>query len=214
MSDIVPFLAAIARQATPQPFASAVKTIVTPATPSPWLPGAQGASPASVTAQPEAVSAAEIEAIQAAAREAGRQQGIAEGLLETAALRARLTGLCAAMAASSGHAIDATSELVADAATAVMAAWVEKVDRKELFAPLVRSWLAASQAPAAAHVHPMDVGAMTAAIGDAPMTVVGDVGVAAGDVVIRGATLELAHAWEPRLRELRDGIAAALDNHP
>ena len=53
-------------------------------------------------------------------------------------------------------------------------------------------------------------GQLRAAIGEAAITVTEDSSLPPGDLAIADATRELAQAWEPRLRELREAIAGAL----
>ena len=48
-------------------------------------------------------------------------------------------------------------------------------------------------------------------IDEAPLAVVGDPTLARGEVRIRGGALELTHAFEARLPELRTAILAALE---
>jgi hypothetical protein len=93
----------------------------------------------------------------------------------------------------------------------VIEAWLETANRSELFAPIVRGWVARSSGqPATARVHPGDVAALTATIGDAPLTIAPDSALAPGALEIRSPNLELIHDWRARLPELRTAIASAL----
>jgi flagellar biosynthesis/type III secretory pathway protein FliH len=169
--------------------------------PSPWSPKADPAQATPVFVDHEAARA------EAMAR--GRE----DGLRETAELRARLTKLTAAIDLARSAVAALSADLIADAATTVVSAWTESADRRDLFAPIVRGWLARATGDATAHVHPSEVEAMRAVVGDAPIQVVADNGIARGNVQIRSAELELAHQWEPRLRELREAIATAVEEN-
>jgi len=194
---IEPFLsrggAAVAR-----PLGAALPAVETEPAPSPWSPKthAQHAAPA-VDHQ--------------AARAEAAAQGREDGLRETAELRIRLQRLADELELAKAAFAAASADLIADAATAVVGAWTESVDRRELFAPIVRGWLARATGDATAHVHPSEVAAMRETVGDAAIRVVGDDSVKRGDVRIRATGLELSHAWEPRLRELREAIATAVE---
>jgi len=199
-TKVAPFLSTIPAS-KPRPLGAALPSVESgePA-PSPWSPKAEP------TAQPTPVFV-DHEAARAEAVARGRE----EGLRETAELRARLTKLTAAIDLARSAVAALSADLIADAATAVVAAWTETADRRELFAPIVRGWLARATGDATAHVHPSEVEAMRAVVGDARIQVVADNGIARGNVQIRSAELELAHEWEPRLRELREAIATAVE---
>ncbi len=197
MSDIVPFLTAVAA-ATSKPLGSALPRVATPESTSPWSP----------KPKVEAVETlvVDVAAITAQAIEAGRD----EGLRETETLRATLVQLIGELDRARAAFVTPASELVADAAASVVEGWVGATDRKVLFAPLVEAWMTSGSTRAMARCHPGDIEAMKAAIGAAAITVTGDATMKSGDLAIADATRELAHAWEPRLRELRDAIAGAL----
>ncbi len=201
MSDVVPFLSAIAAQAAPRSFTSTLPVAQVPVGTSPWSPQPPPPPPSA----PPVVDV-DVESITSEAREAGRR----EGLAETEALRAKLVALCVQLEAKVAGVTADTVALVAESAATVVEAFVGATDQKQLFAPVVTQWLAAARGPATACVHPSDVEAMTETIGAAPLTVVGDESVARGDVVIRGAAFEVEHRWDEHFRALRHGIAAAL----
>jgi flagellar biosynthesis/type III secretory pathway protein FliH len=204
MSDVVPFLSAIAAHAAPRPapsaFGAALPVAQVPVGTSPWSP--QPPPPPPVAALP----AIDLESLKSEARETGRR----EGLAETDALRTKLAALCAQLETKLAAVSADTVEIVAESASTVVEAFVGATDQKRLFAPVVQQWLAAARGPATACVHPADIAAMTETIGDAPLTVVGDESVARGDVVIRGAAYEIEHRWDEHFQALRHGIAAAL----
>jgi flagellar biosynthesis/type III secretory pathway protein FliH len=201
VSDLKPFLSTIPSVGPPRALGAALPVHQVPeTTPSPWSPKPQAATP--VQQAP-----IDVEAIRAEAIAAGR----AEGLRETEQLRGRLRILVDALQDARENMASPAADLIADAATAVVAAWTERGDRRELFAPIVRGWIARCQGEATAHVHPSDVEAMTEVVGSANIKVVADDHVAKGGVKIRGVALEVSHAWEARLRELREAIATALE---
>jgi hypothetical protein len=196
--DIRPFLPIT--PAPTRPLGAALPALVTPEALSPWSPRAA----AEALAGP---SPAELAAVLDEARERGR----AEGLAETAALRDRLTGLVAELAAARAALVPPTAEVIAEIASFVIETWVGHTDRAVTFAPIVAGWLAqSSDQPATARVHPGDAAALAVAIGDAPLAIAGDPGLAPGALELRGAALELSHDWRPRLAELRTAIVAAL----
>lgn len=200
-SDVVPFLAAVAA-ASSKPLQAALPQILTAAATSPWSPQPTPAAPPPVVEVPQI----DVAAITAQALEDGR----AEGFRETEALRAKLIQMIDELdRARQSFAMPAT-ELVADAAATIVEAWVGVADRKELFAPVVAAWLASGSKGATARCHPADVDTLRAAIGDAAIEVTADPSLPPGDIAIADATRELAQAWEPRLRELRDAVAGAL----
>jgi len=210
--SLTPFLfAAAADDGEVRPFGAALPVHAAPPARSPWTPSPGPDAAGGPTAPGEAlVAAARAEAakLRAEASEAGR----AEGLREIEAQHARLAGLVDEL----GRARDARDASLADhiagAAIAVIEAWLGRaVTGAERFAPIVRGWLAAGpQAGAIARVNPAEVGAMRAAIGDAPITVAADPSLPAGDVRITAGARELHHAWTDRLGELREAIAASV----
>lgn len=196
MSDIVPFLKAVAGTTT-KPLGSALPRIATPEPTSPWSP--------KPTVQIVETPQIDIAAITAQAVEAGR----AEGLRETAALRTKLAQIIAELDQARDAFVTPAAELIADAASSVVEGWIG-TDRKAQFAPLVEAWMMTGSAGASARCHPDDVEAVKVAIGEVGIPVIPDGSIKRGDLVIADATRELAHAWEPRLRELREAIAGAL----
>jgi flagellar biosynthesis/type III secretory pathway protein FliH len=202
--DVRPFLAHTASPT--RPLTAALRSIDRPPPTSPWLPRVVTELTAAA-AVPIGPSEAELEAIYSDARERGR----ADGLAETADLREQLTGLVEELAAVRAAVAAPAAELISELACCVVEAWTESAERGALFAPVVRSWaLRAPDQPATARVHPEDIAALTAVIGDAALTVVGDPALAPGTIQIRNPTLELCHDWRARLGELRTAIAGAL----
>jgi len=195
---IEPFLSR-SGAAAPRPLGAALPAIDNEPAPSPWSP------------KPEPGHASAFVADHEAARAEAAARGREDGLRETAELRARLQRLADELELAKAAFAAASADLIADAATAVVGAWTEGVDRCELFAPIVRGWLARATGEATAHVHPSEVAAMREVVGDAAIQVIGDDSVKRGDVRIRATALELSHAWEPRLRELREAIATAVE---
>jgi flagellar biosynthesis/type III secretory pathway protein FliH len=173
--------------------------------PAPWLPREPGPSP-SPDPVPVALDTAQLE------RDA-RERGRAEGLAETAALRERLATLVVALESERSRNLGLASAQIADAAVTTVSAWLGSEDRAARLAPAIQRWLGrcAGEQHVTARVHPDDVDAMKAAIGDANIEVVGDPAFRAGDLVIRGGLFELVHRWDERLRELHELIVAALD---
>ena len=162
-----------------------------------------------VNEAPAVAAAIPAEALASAADEA-RARARAEGLEETAALRAQLVEVIDQLTAARAALAPPTAEVIAEVCGCVIESWLAATDRAALLAPLVNAWLAASAQPATLQVHPDDVAAITALIGEAPITIVADPALAVGALAIRGAALELAHDWRARLPELRAAIAAAL----
>jgi hypothetical protein len=195
--DIRPFLPGAP---TPtRPLGAVLPVLATPPATSPW-------SPRSMADAPAALSVTEIAELRAEARDRGR----ADGLAETAALRARLTALIGQLAAARDALFPPTAEVIAEIATCVVETWIGNTHRSAAFAPIVRGWLARLTEPATARVHPDDAAALAEAIGDAPIAIAADPALAPGALAIRGAALELVHDWPARLAELRTAIVAAL----
>jgi flagellar biosynthesis/type III secretory pathway protein FliH len=201
-NQLQPFLSSVATAT--RPFQSALPAIDTPVAPSPWTPKATPARP------PPPPIAIDVEALRAEAVASGR----AEGLRETAALRDRLAAVLRELEVVRAAIVAPTATQIADAAVTVVSAWVANEDKRALFAPIVAAWCGAGQTTGVAHVHPADAEALTAAIGELPITVALDADIAPGDVAIQNAGFELAHRWESRLPELRDAIARALESAP
>jgi flagellar biosynthesis/type III secretory pathway protein FliH len=200
-SDVVPFLTAVAA-ANSKPLQAALPQIQTASAPSPWSPQPTPVAPAPVVETPQI----DVAAITAQAMEDGR----AEGFRETEALRAKLIQMIDELDRARQSFATPATELVADAAATIVEAWVGASDRKALFAPIVAAWIASGSKGATARCHPSDVETLRAAIGEAAITVTEDPSLPPGDIAIADATRELAQAWEPRLRELREAIAGAL----
>jgi flagellar biosynthesis/type III secretory pathway protein FliH len=203
VSDIVPFLTAVASASAPKPLQATLKQIVTAPVTSPWSPQpTPSAAPAAVVEQPTI----DVEAITAQAIEEGRAQGLAE----TEQLRSKLVQMIAELDRARQAFVAPAAEMIAGAAGAVVEGWIGATDRAALFRPVVESWLTSGAQTATARCHPADADALRGAIAEAAITVKPDVSIKPGDVTIADATRELAHAWEPRLRELREAIAGAL----
>lgn len=203
--DVQPLFAVLA--AGTRPLAAAFAATPAPAPVTSWLPQANELKePDDTTVR---LRAEELAELRAKAIEDGR----AEGLRETAVLRDTLKQLALALAAARDTKIDQAAEAIADCTIASIEGWLDSVPAEQVFAPAIRGWLARSNGAAAtAKVHPSQVAAMTAAIGDAPITVEADASVAPNDLKIRGEALDQTHAWPERLRELRDTIATALES--
>jgi flagellar biosynthesis/type III secretory pathway protein FliH len=196
VSDIRPFLSVVASSV--KSLGAVLPAATQPDAITPWTPKAQ-ATPI------------DVEAERAAAREAAR----AEGDRETAALRGKLTALVGALETARRElAQPEIPELIADASLSVVRTWLGATPHEALFAPIVRAWLAKATEPATAHVHPDDVEALRAAIGEGAINVVGDPALAPGDIRIRGGALELAQRWDSRLAELRTAIIEAYEDKP
>lgn len=208
MSDVRPLFQTIATSSEPRPLGTALARIATPPATSPWLPGT-GATPPAPPPAPD-TRAPDTHAIEEEARERGRQQGLAE----TAELRAQLSLAIEALTAARTQARQATAETIAEAATAVIAAWTGVAAPAELYAPIVGAWLARCTAPATARVHPTHAAALHELVADAPLSIVGDAALAPGDIRITGEALELSFDWNRELAALRTLLAAALGEAP
>jgi len=200
-----PLFAVLAASQAARPFASAIAVQATPPVAAPWLLQAQ--NPVAVDDGAAARTAAALAEARATAVEEGR----AEGLRETAALRETLQKLAAQLIAARDAKLASAAEAVAECAVAAIEGWVVTAPKQELFAPVVKAWMERGGATATAKVHPSGVAALTAAIGEAPIAIEADPAMAPGDLKIRGEALDMSHAWAERLRELRDAIATALE---
>lgn len=201
MSDVLPFLATLAPSAGVRPITSALPQVQVQTGTSPWSP-----KPPPISEAP-AEPPIDFDALRDEAIEAGR----AEGLRETAALRARLQQLVTALAEAEAEASQTRANLIADAAATVVDAWIGASGSAAKLAPIVRAWENRSDDPAAVHVHPSEVEGLREAIGESPVTVVGDAAQRPGTLQLRSAAHELTHDWERRLAELRDAIVHALE---
>lgn len=224
MSDLQPFLfASVADPDEVRPFAARLPLHPAPPAQSPWTPSSVTplGLPAPSAAAEELLAAARAEAAQlrADAVAAGRAEGLRAAEQQREKLAALAGELVRAQTARDAHAAD----LVSTAAVVVIEAWLGRaITGAERFAPIVRGWLAASAGAAAgpgdrdaadraiARVNPADVAAMREAIGDAPVSVLGDVAVAAGDTRITVGARELHHVWSERLDDLREAIATSV----
>src|SRR3569623_2028703 len=200
-----PLFAELAASQAARPCASAIAAQATPPVAAPWLLQAQ--NPVAVDDGAAARTAAALAEARATAVEEGR----AEGLRETAALRETLQKLAAQLIAARDAKLASAAEAVAECAVAAIEGWVVTAPKQELFAPVVKARMERGGATAPAKVHPSGVAALTAAIGEAPIAIEADPAMAPGDLKIRGEALDMSHAWAERLRELRDAIATALE---
>jgi len=188
-----------------RPLGAVLPSHATPPPISPWSPRAEAPPIAAPLAGP---SEAELSAAFEDAREHGRAQGRAE----TAELRAQLAGLVDELAAARAAVAAPAGELIAEIASCVIEAWTQSEDRGAMLAPIVHGWShKAPDQPATARVHPGDVSALAAAIGDIPLAIAGDPELAPGAIEITSPTLELRHDWRTRLAELRTAIAGAIE---
>ena len=195
--DIRPFLATLQGSSALRPFAQALPVHAVPAGQSPWNP------------QPTAVPQVDVEAITAKAIADGR----AAGQRELDNQRKKLDALITMVQGEREADAKRIAELVANAAATVIEAWLDETsDRASLFAPLVKSWLVKTGTGegSTARVHPGDVVAMRAAVGDAMIAVEADPTMQPGDVQLRGEILDITHSWAERLDELKAAIATAM----
>lgn len=199
MSTIRPFLSTIASApSAPRAFGSTLATIATAPATSPWSPQGQPAPPAPTV---------DTAAIEDAARERGRE----EGLAETAELREQLAKAIAAFTSARAALVTPSAMKIASAAAAVVGAWTETAAPSELYAPIVHAWIAKHEAPASVHVAPSHVAAIEELIQNAPIMVIADASMRAGDLRFSSPTMELSHSWDQSLADLRDVIANALE---
>jgi hypothetical protein len=190
--------------ATVRPLGAVLPSHATPPPISPWSPRTEAPPVAPPAAGP---SEAELSAVFEQAREHGR----ADGRAETAELRAQLTALVDELAAARAAVAAPAAELITEIASCVIEAWTLSEDRGAMLAPIVRGWSQkAPGQPATARVHPGDVTALAAAVGDLPLAIVGDPALAPGAIEITSPTLELCHDWRTRLSELRTAITGAI----
>jgi flagellar biosynthesis/type III secretory pathway protein FliH len=179
----------------------ATSPVVGPATVTPWL-ATVAAAPGPTAADRAALATARAEAVAA---------GRTEGLSETERLRGRLAAAIDAAAAARAASTTETTALVAEVATMVVETWLGAAAAADRLRPIVTGWLAGAVTPATAAVHPSELDGMLCAVDDAAITVVADPALAPGDVVITGGAFELRVDWRERLAELRDLVAAALE---
>jgi flagellar biosynthesis/type III secretory pathway protein FliH len=202
VTDVVPLFATLSSGT--RPFGEALPATATKPAPSPWSPKVDAAPAVDETAQRLALEKAKRDAAE---------QGRAEGLRETEALRGKLRQLVTELEKSREVRTDRYAEAIADAAVTSIEAWIGKYDRAALFQPIIRAWIAAAggATAAVARVNPADATAMKLAIGDVPIRIEPDAKLAAGDVELRGDALDTTHVWRDRLAELRDAIATAIE---
>jgi flagellar biosynthesis/type III secretory pathway protein FliH len=203
ISDVVPLFATL--KSSTLAFADSLAAMPMTAGTSPWSPKLE-----TPTGVDEAALLAEVEKTKQAAIDQGRAQGLAE----TDAMRTRLKKLITELEHTREARAERFAEAIADAAIAAIEAWVGSYDRAALFQPIIRGWIAsAGEATAAtARVNPADTAAMKTAIGDAPIKIEADPKVAPGDLQLSGDSLDTTHVWRDRLRELREAIATAIES--
>ena len=189
----MPFLASLQPPLGARAYAATLPVQPVPPATSPWTPQALPTAPA-----------VDVDALRADAIARGR----AEGLAETARLRAQLAHLIAAVADGAAKSATVATAHIAEAATTVIAAWVGRSPSLE---PIIAAWIARGAESSTARANPADVEALRAAIGDAPVTIVPDPAIAPGDIHLRASALELEHRWADRLAELRTAIHAAIE---
>jgi flagellar biosynthesis/type III secretory pathway protein FliH len=203
VSDVVPLFATLKSSGT-RTFAEALPAMPMAAATSPWSPKLEASS------VDEAASRAELEQ----AKQSAIEQGRAQGLAETDAMRAKLKKLIGELEHTREARTERFAEAIADAAITAIEAWVGSYDRAALFQPIIRGWIGAAggATAATARVNPADTAAMKTAIGDAPIKIEADPKIAAGDLELRGDALDTTHVWRDRLRELREAIATAIES--
>ena len=194
-SGVRPFLTSIAT-AAPRALGAALHAVSSPAPTSPWTPRG-----------PEPAPTLDTASIEEAAREHGRQQGLAE----TAELRTRLAHAIAAFEAARAALIEPAADRIAAAAATIVGAWTQTASPREIYLPIVRAWTAKHAGPATAQVAPAHVAALKDILADTTIAVEPDASLAPGDLRLSSTTLELAFDWSARLDELRDAITAALE---
>ena len=195
-----PLFAVLAANA--RPFAAALPAQTSAPVTAPWLTQTTTLDDAAAVRNAAALAEARAKAVE---------EGRAEGLSETVALRETLQKLAAQLIATRDAKLATAAEAIAECAIAAIEGWMTTAPKQELFAPVIKAWLERGGAAATAKVHPSGVAALQTAIGDAPITIVADAAIAPGDLKLRGEALDVSHAWPERLRELRDAIATALE---
>lgn len=201
MSDIRAFLPHVTSDTTARPLGATLRTIATAPATSPWSPKSAH--------EPATMPVVDTAAIEAEARERGRAQGLAE----TAELRARLTAAIDAFMTARESLRAPAADSIATAACAVVAGWARSANPRELYEPLVRTWLEKQAGAAVAEVHPADADSLRALFGES-VTVNANASLARGDIRITAQTLELAFSWERSLGELSTLIAGAMKDQP
>lgn len=202
MSDVVPLFATL--KSGTRSFGDALPATPVAAATSPWSPKLEAPS------IDEAALRAELDK----AKQGAIEQGRAQGLAETDAMRTKLKKLITELEHTREARTERFAEAIADAAITAIEAWVGSCDRAALFQPIIRGWIGAAgdAAAATARVNPTDTAAMKTAIGDAPIKIEADPKIAAGDLELRGDSLDTTHVWRDRLRELREAIATAIES--
>lgn len=199
MSDIRPFLSTIPAAKTPKALGTALASVRTEPVTS-WLP--QSTAP-----QGPDVDTTGIEA-------EARERGYADGMAETAELRAQLTAAITAFSSARASLVQPSADKVALAAAAVVSAWTQTTTDKELYAPIVASWIDSVAGPVTVCVPPASVAVVKELFGDADVKVTTDAAMKKGDIRLSSATRELAHSWDAKMIELREAIVAALESAP
>ncbi len=148
----------------------------------------------------------------AAELERARQQGRAEGLAETAALRQQLVELHAQLAAQHQDRGRQLGRAAVDAALVIIEAWLEgdETDRRARLSPVVERWSSALGAggPLVAWVAAADEGALRDVVAGLGIEVRVDPELLPGDLRLRGERAMTELRWEERLSELREALLA------
>lgn len=173
-----------------------------------------GAAPLSAPSAPS--SAATGRRLDSAELERARQQGLAEGRAETAALRDELAALGRELAAQRRAILDELAGAVVDTALLVIETWLEasEPDRQARLAPVVIRWVreVGAEMAAVAQVAPREVEALRAAVAelpiDLPIEVRADPELLPGDLRLRGERSIIELRWRERLGELREELIA------
>jgi flagellar biosynthesis/type III secretory pathway protein FliH len=150
--------------------------------------------------------------------ERARQQGRAEGLAETQALRDQLAALCRSLAAQRQDIVEELAGAVVDAALVVIEAWLEAsdADRQARLAPVVSRWVrdVGAEIAAVAQVSPGDVAALRAVVAELPIElpieVRADPQLSPGDIRLRCEHALIELRWRDRLGELRETLIAMM----
>jgi flagellar biosynthesis/type III secretory pathway protein FliH len=148
----------------------------------------------------------------AAELERARQQGRAEGLAETAALRQQLVELHAQLAAQQQDVRRQLGSAAVDAALVIIEAWLEgdEADRRARLLPVVERWANALGVggPLVAWVAAADEVALRDVVAGLGIEVRVDPELLPGDLRLRGERAMTELRWDERLSELREALLA------
>jgi hypothetical protein len=196
MSDIRPFLSTIPGAKTPKALGTALASVPTEPVTS-WLPRTNEPGTPEI----------DTSSIEAEARE----RGYADGMAETAELRAQLSAAITAFSSARTTLVAPSADKVALAAAAVVSAWTQTATDKDLYAPIIASWIEHTSGPATVCVPPASVAMVTELLGDAEIKVTTDASMRKGDIRLSSSTRELAHSWDAKIIDLREALASALE---